>query len=57
MVKIGLEKGQVTVMSFYIGVLAVIFFFCWVIYFLHTVEFGRDRRRNKKGTHIRFQRD
>jgi len=51
MVKIRLEKWQVTVMSFYIGVLAVIFFFCWVLYFQHTVEYGRGRRRNKKDSY------
>jgi preprotein translocase subunit SecG len=57
MVKIMLKKGWENVMSFYIGVLAVIFFFCWVLYFLHTVEYGKSRRRNKKRTHIRFHRD
>jgi hypothetical protein len=52
-----LKKGWVNVMSFYIGVSAVIFFFGWALYFLHTAEYGKGRRRNKKGTHNRFHRD
>ena len=44
-------------MVFYIGVSIVVFFLCWVLYFLHTVDFGGRRRRNKKDTHDRIQRD
>ena len=44
-------------MRFYIGVFAVIIFFCWVLYFLHTVDYGRGKHRNKKGKLERFHRD
>jgi hypothetical protein len=34
-------------MNFYIGVVVVVLIFlCWVIYFQHTVDFGRGKRKN-----------
>ena len=56
MVKDKLKECPVTVMNFYIGVSAVISFLCWVLYFQHTVEYGRGRRRSKNETHVRFHR-
>jgi hypothetical protein len=37
------ERGDMFVMSFYIGVSVVLVFLCGVIYFQHTVEFGQGK--------------
>ena len=33
-------------MNFYIGVVVVILFLCWVIYFYHSVDFGQGKRNH-----------